>query len=101
MKRHYLGTICVHYLEPLLGRDKASGRKIKSSGYFVKIGFSVEAESEVLSVVRSIVTDGDIDWKDTTIEPTDWESMDEELRDRSEGFGSKSVWFVGPQFLFP
>jgi hypothetical protein len=101
MVKHHLVTVCVNFTKATPFQDRATGRVSESRGYFRKFGISVQEGECVEKAVSSLVTDGVVSWDDTTIEPIDWDSLNDELQKNSNGFGRKRIWYEGPAFLFP
>ena len=97
----YMITACVRFSGKRKMKDRATGRVTECSGYFAKFGVSATTVTKAREILSSFVRDGSIVWEDTSVEDAVWDSLDQEIRLSSKGFGSVGIWYQGPHFLFP
>jgi hypothetical protein len=98
----YWISVCVKLHEPLIvcdKKDKPTGELIH--GYFRSLGVTAESELEVREFIRETVSEGEIDWSDTSIEACDYTDTDLELENLDGDPNIKGIWYKSGRIFFP
>jgi hypothetical protein len=89
----YLATVCVHLSQPLTTEDGDTVR-----GYYVVLGVSTRS-SDPRSILSSEVTDGIIDWSDTSWHLREPADAEDDIKRSSDP--KHQVWYRSGRMFFP
>ena len=91
----YWVSACVLFDRPILAD---SGERVR--GYYVQLGIRC-SPSELRSRLEGIISDGNIDWHDTTWERRDPSDVDDGLIRSRMNAHAEFVWYRSGRILFP
>jgi hypothetical protein len=94
--------VCVNYDEPVPMKDKATGDVSTVSGYFRTFGVTLSGDEKLEDAISPLVDEGSIAWHEIEFQAiSDEDDLNDDVRRKAKGFGSRRIWYEGPHFLFP
>lgn len=87
--------------EILLDSDDEEDNVGPIVGYFQNFGVTAASEKEALGLVEQMVSDGEIDWPDSTISTKPVLRLDRKIIDQAGDWTESGVWYKSGRVFFP
>ena|SRR5882672_8941027 len=99
-QKHFFLTVCVILHSPLKGTD---GQKLMKPlvGYYRNFGLNASSSKVARAMVIEEVTDGTIDWSDSSISRIDLSTFRKDIAVHCKKPGEQGVWYVSGRSIFP
>jgi hypothetical protein len=98
--KQYWCFVCVRLKKPIVYVDIDSRESVQATGYWMRFGVTAPSRLSLRSMIRKVIQDGSIVWKQSALEQIRLSEMDPLIAKESPDFIRKGVWYTGGRAYF-
>jgi hypothetical protein len=96
----YWCFVCVRLKKPIVYVDIDSRESVHASGYWMRLGVTAPSRLSLRNLIRKVVRDGLIQWRQSTLEPIRFQEFDPTLAQQTADINRLGVWYTGGRAYF-
>ena len=96
----YWCFVCVRLKKPIVYVDIDSRESVHATGYWMRLGVTASSRQSVRQMIKKVVRDGLIQWRQSTLEPIGYQQVDPAVAEKSDDVTRLGVWYTGGRAYF-